>query len=124
MAESAKFTIGGEEIDVPALCFLDLEELEPKIKKLGPNIPWMEYSHLVLEIVSHQLKVDYAEIAAKCTGKEAMLLAVPMNELLQVSGFGAPGEAEATMESPGTGTSTSSSPNLPPTESSVETSTQ
>ena len=80
--------------------------------------------HLVLEIVSHQLKVDYAEIAAKCTGKEAMLLAVPMNELLQVSGFGAPGEAEATMESPGTGTSTSSSPNLPPTESSVETSTQ
>jgi hypothetical protein len=122
MAESAKFTIGDEEHDVPAMCFLDLEELGDKIKVLGPDLPWMEYSHIVLEVVAHQLKVQYEDLAAKCTGKQAMGLALPMSELLRVSGFEFSGEAQAVPESPGTGTSTP--PNSPPTESSEGISTQ
>lgn len=124
MAESAKFTIGGEEYNVPAMRFLALEELKDKIQSLGPDLPWMEYSHNVLEIVAHQLNISYEELAAKCTGKEAMTIATPMNELLRVSGFDFAGEAAAVTESPGIGTSTSSPPNSQPTGSLGETLTQ
>jgi hypothetical protein len=140
--KTVTFQIGGEDVQVRALGFLDLDEneaLRTALDALSPEIPPREYLRHVMTIVSNQMVQSEPEWgpdqlnAARAHQAEAYMQALlagegagvigQMGELLRVSGFRLPEpavtETAPGTENPGTGTSTDSSP-ASPSEASAE----
>jgi hypothetical protein len=119
--EHAIFRIGGRDLIIPALTLWDLEVSRTDITTLTADMPWSLYATQVVRIISRKLNEDnpteFGDALLKsCSVPEARNLATQFTELLRVSGFEM-GEAEATVENPGTGTSTESQQNsLSPSE--------
>lgn len=120
-SERVVFKIGGQDIEVPALSFDVLERRKEQVQGLDPDLSILDYAALVLDIISCALEpyrpeLTLAVLRRACTWQEARELPTAMSNLMIVSGFTAPvgEEVAAVEESPGTGTSTLSSPSLEP----------
>jgi len=125
LPETSVFRIGGRDIRVPSLSLWDLEVSKRDIMLLSPELDWIEYGFTVVRIVARKIVSDKddagdietatlalsKEMSKKCSVEEIRNLTSAMNDLLRVSGFVMPGEAEAA--NPGTGTLTESPPNSP-----------
>ena len=128
--ETAKFKIGGAEIDVPALTLSSLLRAREYLLKLAPDLDWILYSEAVLRIVEIALseskpEMTFAAMANACSVSEMRALPGAMNDLLRISGFDM-GEAQAQPDQTevlGIGTSGQSLENSLPPESVAETST-
>lgn len=128
--ERINFSIGGKDVPVRAMQLFDLQCCKEYILALDPTLDKITYGTLVLNILAYMtspedsplevLDAKAKAMAKSCSGKELLALPTRMNELLGISGFDAPGEAEAGA-SPGTGTSTELSPNSPPATSAPAT---
>lgn len=125
--EVVTFRIGNEDVKVPVMMFVDLDECKPQLKALDAGLDWVTYAGLVMRVAAHQViayqhpDLDFEEreklaeelftkFRRKCTAGEAQVLAARMNDLYRASGFSIP-EAEPTDPAPGnpgTGTSTPS----------------
>ena len=117
---SVNFRIGGRDLAVPAIGFLDMEEVEESLKALGPTIPTREYIGHVLAIVAHLVAREHPELTAEVLTRRLLAgevsgIALTMNDLLRVSGFPMP----AAVENPGTGTLTGSALASPSGESAA-----
>ena len=118
---SVDFRIGGRDLAVPAIGFMDMDELDGFIRALGPQQSTREYVTNVMHILAHLLAHEQPGLTAE--GLTRRLLAGEVNgfvmattELLRASGFTIPA-ATPVPENPGTGTSTGSVPGLPSEES-------
>ena len=122
--KTVPFRIGGEDLAVPSMTFLDMDEVKESMRSMGPDTYWLDYAGHVLRIVAHQMvptrpELTFEALRERCTGGEAAVLAVQMNELLWASGFPKPPETPA--ETPGTGTLTGFAPASPPAASAGDT---
>jgi len=129
-----KFTIGDQTIEVAALTLWAMEHVKDELLVLGPELDFISYARNVLRIVYKLTKLAHPEIEIteedllrSCSIREMRNLAASMNELLGISGFdaGPTGQTaeEAAALASGTGTSTQSPQDSPPTESATATST-
>jgi hypothetical protein len=134
-SEVTKFTIGGQSIEVQALTLWAMDVVKDELLALGPGLDFITYARTVVRIVYKLVKLEHPDISIEegdliraCSVVEMRQLAVSMNELLGISGFeGGPTEQTeptnpATAVPSGTGTSTESSPDSPPTGSAPVTS--
>lgn len=118
--ESVDFIVGGRKITIPALSMWDLERAREPILSLAPDLWWADYAKGIFKIIAVLVPGEDEETLKRaCSVAEGRALSVSWAELLEKSGWslgetGAAGEA-----SPGTGTSTSSSPNSEPAESAA-----
>lgn len=124
--KTVDFYIGGEEIPVRAIGFVDLEDdaLRVPLDALGPALPIQEYRDNVVKIVAFQLRrtrpdLTYDVIRERLLAGEGYELVTKMNELFRASGFRLPEPTATPEENPGTGTSTDSAPSSP-SEASAE----
>ena len=119
--KTATFRIGGEDLEVPAIGFLALDEnedLKTHVNGLSPDIPAGEYIRHVLAIVAVQVRhrrpeLTYDVLLNWLLAGEGTGIITAMSELIRISGFQAPEPTETppTPEAnPGTGTSTGSAP--------------
>lgn len=131
--EHAKFTIGGKEIKVPAPSLYHLSLVKEELFGLGPELDFVDYGLKVVTIIGTIIapegegepQTTVNRLIRECSSQEMHQLPFWMNELFKISGLGGAnnsGEAAAMAENPGTGTSTPSPQNLPPTEFVPETS--
>lgn len=114
--ECAKFTIGGEDIYVPAFNLDTLGVKKNEIRSADIALPIIEFGEIVINVIAYALHESRPELTEevlrkRCSYPELKGLVDSWFELISVSGFGM-GEAEAA--SPGTGTSTDSPPNSEP----------
>lgn len=129
--ETAEFTIGGQKINVRAMQLYDLECCKEYILALDPTLDKITYGMIILNIVGYMtspegtpkevLSAKVTEMSKRCSGKEMLALTASMDRLLLVSGFEPPSGEAGAGASPGTGTSTESSPNSLPAESAPAT---
>lgn len=122
MQDSVIFTIGGQEIEVPALTLYWLERCQQDIDGLVADAPFITYSGRVLNIVAMVTGKDREALSRAATVPELQQFIPKMQELLLASGFAPVGEVEAVTGADGTGTSIASPPNSQLTESSTATS--
>lgn len=133
--EVTKFTIGGQVIEVQALTLWAMDIVKDELLVLGPNLDFIAYARNVVRIIFKLTKLAHPEVditeedmIRSCSVVEMRQLAASMNELLGISGFDSgPTQQDQAPEQAaqvsGPGTSTSLSPDSPPTESVAETST-
>src|ERR1700735_1961035 len=107
--ETAKFVIGGQTIEVPALTMWTIDKVGVNLRSMGPDTPWMDYArhclviiHAALEEVQPELTLEV--LSRACTMGEMREMPSQMLELFRVSGFTL-GEVSGTSEErPGTPT--------------------
>lgn len=127
---TATFRIGGEDLKFPLFTLYYLEVCKDELTTLGPGLDWVGYPGLILDILAKLREPENIaarksfrlELAKACSMDEMRGLGRSMDELLALSGFTMPGEAEAVGESPGTGTSMPSPQNSQLEEFAPETS--
>jgi hypothetical protein len=131
--ETTPFEFGGQTIRVPLLNLAIMKLCKESILSLGPGLDFISYAETVVHIAYMALKFEYPNLATteedllrRCMGGNIRNLPGQMNAWLEASGFEV-GAADPTNAAeaaiPGTGTSTASQPNLPPTESAAAIST-
>ena len=129
--ETVPFTLGGETLNVPALMFVDAEELRAPLTALGPGQEWIDYANSAIEIIVHQMRTSRPDLTQQAIKRRmkagegaAIGLRTSMNALLRASGFPIPETAPpapADEVNLGIGTSTGSAPSLPSEASAEET---
>jgi hypothetical protein len=130
--ETCVFTIGGVDLEVPALNLFVMQSVKNELIGLGPDLDWISYAASVVRIVYAALKNAHPEMSMTeeellkaCSLKEMRELPSAMNRLLDASGFETGPEVQAVGTAAevdaGIGTSPPSSQNLPPTASVAET---
>jgi hypothetical protein len=91
---SVKFTIGGNEIEVPVLNLRTLELCKDNLIALGPEMNWIEYASHVVTIIGTALATQntlpvhsVVDLKNSCSVPEMRNLATGFLELMKISGF-------------------------------------
>lgn len=126
--DTQDFLIGGVPVSVPLITLRTLQKRREHFLTMDSDMDWITYSCCVVEILETALEKTRPEMTAEfmkdvLSKDEALGLTASFNELLVKSGFVSSGEAAATVDSPGTGTSEPSSQNSQQLEFAVEIST-
>ncbi len=118
------FTIGGEDVQVEELTWDVIEDVVMPIldtaqarTAAGVQTPWYRVRGDDIRILAAAMRQSYEDVRRRLSLDESREVSARMVELLQISGFTMPGEAEAASGS--TETSTDSSPVSSPEDSLV-----